>query len=316
MECGDGLQRRLRTCRYTPRMHDSHADAAKRERDFWSRHLPWRLPFEIAVWVLVFGASAAANTAVTLIDAGRHGRVLETWEPVTWEFSSALVSLLLVPALLWLCERWPLHADTWLRRLPLYVLASVAWSLLHVAGMVLLRMAVYAFMGGSYSFDWNVGLPYEYLKDVRTFALIVSIAHAYSWLWRRLQGEAHLLGRPDPGIPVPPTERTGRPERFLVRKLGREFLVAADDIEWLQASGNYVNLHLAGRTYPLRSTLAGIEAKLDPDRFVRIHRSFMVKLDQVESVEPLDSGDARVHLRGGDVLPCSRRHRDALRAGR
>src|SRR3546814_4494547 len=97
---------------------------------------------------------------------------------------------------------------------------------------------------------------------------------------------------------------------LLVRKLGREFLVAASDIEWLQAAGNYVNLRVRGRDYPLRSTIAGIAAQLDPDRFVRIHRSYIVNLDTVASIEPLDSGDARVHLQDGTALPCSRRHRD------
>ena len=105
-----------------------------------------------------------------------------------------------------------------------------------------------------------------------------------------------------------------RPERFLVRKLGREFLVAAADIEWLQAAGNYVNLRVRGHDYPLRSTIAGIEAQLDPERFVRIHRSYIVNLGQVTSIEPLDSGDARVHLHDATVLPCSRRYRAGLRA--
>ncbi|MGY0612425.1 LytTR family DNA-binding domain-containing protein [Luteimonas sp. A501] len=295
-------------------MQDPVGNAATREKDFWSRHLSWRRPFELVIWTLIFGISAAANTVVTLIDAERYGRVMEAWQPVTWEGSSALVSLLLLPPLLWLCERWPLHADTWARRLPAYLIASLAWSLLHVAGMVLLRIVMYALMGDQYSFDWHVELPYEYLKDGRTFAMIVFVAHGYSWLWRRLQGEVRLLDPPDPGIPAPRDERPGRPERFLVRKLGREFLVAADDIEWLQASGNYVNLQVAGRAYPLRSTLASIEARLDPARFVRIHRSYLVNLDQVGSIEPLDTGDARVHLVDGSHLPCSRRYRDALRA--
>src|SRR3546814_552172 len=147
----------------------------------------------------------------------------------------------------------------------------------------------------------------------RTFALIVIVDHGYRWFWRRLQGEARLLDPPDDGSA---TGKETRPERFLVRKLGREFLVAASDIEWLQAAGNYVNLRVRGRDYPLRSTIAGIAAQLDPDRFVRIHRSYIVNLDTVASIEPLDSGDARVHLQDGTALPCSRRHRDELRADR
>ncbi|HIY70297.1 MAG TPA: LytTR family transcriptional regulator [Candidatus Luteimonas excrementigallinarum] len=289
------------------------ASPAERFREFWNSHLSWRRPLEAVIWILVFGLSAAANAVVTLIDAERNAVAMETWHAVVWEGSSALVALLLVPPLLWLCERWPLHADTWLRRLPAYVAASMAWSLIHVGGMVAVRRLVYAAMGDAYGFDWRVGLPYEYLKDVQTFALIVFMVHGYSWLWRRVQGEARMLDPPDSGIPAPQHGRE-TPERFLVRTLGREFLIAADDIEWLQASGNYVNLHVAGRAYPLRSTLAGIEEQLDPEQFVRIHRSYLVRLGQVESIEPLDTGDARVHMRGGTVLPCSRSQREAIRA--
>ncbi|SON77106.1 AlgR/AgrA/LytR family regulatory protein (fragment) [Xanthomonas phaseoli pv. phaseoli] len=108
-------------------------------------------------------------------------------------------------------------------------------------------------------------------------------------------------------------EPLDRPERFLVRKLGRDFLVATADIEWIQASGNYVNLHVRGHDYPLRSTMAAIEAKLDPAVFVRIHRSYLVNLGQVQAIEPSDSGDARVHLRDASVLPCSRSHLAGLR---
>ena len=98
-----------------------------------------------------------------------------------------------------------------------------------------------------------------------------------------------------------------------MRKLGREFLIAANDIEWLQASGNYVNLRVRGHDYPLRSTLAGIETKLDPARFARIHRSYMVNIDRIASIEPLDTGDARIHLNDGGSLPCSRTYRGGLR---
>ena len=91
------------------------------------------------------------------------------------------------------------------------------------------------------------------------------------------------------------------------------FLVPAAYIEWLQASGNYVNLRVRGHEYPLRSTMATIEQQLDPARFVRVHRSHMVNLDCIAQIEPLDTGDARVVLRDGTVVPCSRRYRDALR---
>ena len=70
---------------------------------------------------------------------------------------------------------------------------------------------------------------------------------------------------------------------------------------------------MRGHDYPLRSTIAGIEGKLDPERFIRVHRSYIVNLDQVGSIEPLDTGDARVHMKDGSNLPCSRTYRGGLR---
>ena len=108
-------------------------------------------------------------------------------------------------------------------------------------------------------------------------------------------------------------EPVERPDRFLVRKLGKEFLLAANDIEFLQASGNYINLRVRGRDYPLRATMAGLEPRLDPARFLRVHRSYMINLDCLAEIEPLETGDARLLMTDGTRLPCSRRYRAALK---
>ncbi len=277
------------------------------------RFQPWRRSFEAGFWVFGILINVVANSITTVMDIHRAGLArIADWEPVVWESSSGLVLLALVPAVVAFTRRFPLHWDTLRRQLPWYLLASVAYSLLHVAGMVALRILAYRWQGMDYDFGpWAREFFYEYLKDVRTFAWTVAVIEAYRFLMRRWQGEASLLDVPDEGPPLEPVER---PERFLVRKLGREFLVAASDIEWLQAAGNYVNLRVRGHDYPLRSTIAGIEAKLDPARFARVHRSYIVNLDQVVSIEPLDTGDARIHLKDATVLPCSRRHRAGLRS--
>ena len=70
---------------------------------------------------------------------------------------------------------------------------------------------------------------------------------------------------------------------------------------------------MRGHDYPLRSTIGGIEDKLDPARFVRIQRSYIANLDHVASIEPLDTGDARVHMKDGANLPCSRTYRSGLK---
>ena len=283
---------------------------------FLQRYQPWRRSVETGFWVIQYVLSALANSITVNMDVRRLHLGFSAWQPVVWETSSAAVALALVPAVAWFTRRYPLRLDDWRRLLALHLLGSLAWSMLHVAGMVALRKLAYASVGDSYDFGpWWREFGYEYLKDVRSYAGVVLTIEGYRLLLRRLQGEAMLLSLPDEGPPVEPVDR---PERFLVRKLGREFLIAADDIEWLQASGNYVNLRVRDHDYPLRSTLGGIEAKLDPARFTRVHRSYMVNLDRIASIEPLETGDARVHMQDGAKLPCSRTYRADLRqrAGR
>lgn len=277
----------------------------------YQRFLPWKRTFEIGFWLAITVLNAVFNSITVIMDIHKAGLGFADWEPVVWEWSSGLAWLALAWPIVWFTRRFPLHWDNWRRQLPWHLLASVAVSLLHVLGMVGLRELAYRHMGGNYDFgDWPKELLYEYLKDLRSYFTMVALVELYRLVVRRMQGEASLLGAPDEGPPVEPVER---PERFLVRKLGREFLVAANDIEWLQAAGNYVNLRVRGHDYPLRSTIAGIESKLDPARFARIHRSYIVNLDQVASIEPLDTGDARVHMKDGATLPGSRTYRGELR---
>jgi hypothetical protein len=286
-------------------MHDA-------PRTAYARYEPWRRVAESGYWIVLTLFNAAANSITALIDIRRAGLGFATWEPVLWEWSSGLAWLALIPGIAWFTRRYPLHWAGWRAQLLRHLGASVVVSLLHVLGMVAQRVLVYRMHGLDYDFGWSVALGYEYLKDIRSYASIVVTIEAYRLVLRRMRGEVRLLDAPDEPSPGERAQ-VERPERFLVRKLGREFLVAADEVEWLQASGNYVNLRVRGHDYPLRSTIGGIQARLDPARFVRIHRSYIVNLEQVASIEPMDSGDARAHLRDGSTLPVSRRYRGALR---
>lgn len=309
-------------------------DPALRHRAEWS------------FWATVLLVQAAFNSVVTWLDSAAVGRRLMPWEPALWELSSVVVVAALIPAVAAFERRFPLHWDTLARHLPWHVLGSVAYCTLHLIGMVGLRYVAYAAMGAPYRpGDWWAVWAYEYLKDVRTYGLILSALVGYRFLLLRLQGEARVLDAPEPAaapssastllndteppgdavsVPTPTTEPPSetrpsaeaalppRPERFLVRKLRREFLIAAGDIAWLQAEANYVGLHVNGHDYLLRSTLTDFLTQLDPARFVRVHRSYAVNLDAVAEIEPLDSGDARLVMKDGSSVPCSRRYREGL----
>ena len=266
------------------------------------------------MWVVGLLLGAGVNSIVARMDLERRHLHFAWWEPVTWEYSSTLMLLALLPALFAFERRFPIRVDTWRRAIPWHLLAAAVFSVTHVLGMVGLRHLIYAAAGSEYSFgNWPRELFYEYLKDGRTYGIFIGVVYLYRFLLLRLQGEARLLTAPDTG---PPVEGVERPERFLVRKVGSEFLVAARDIEWLEAAENYVNLHVRGRVYPLRSTMTAIQERLDPHRFVRVHRSYIVNLDFLVQIEPLDTGDARLLLKDGTHIPCSRRYRQALRGER
>lgn len=276
---------------------------------------------EVLFWVAVIGLHAVLNTAVARADMREAGLPWGWWEAAVWEGTSHAVLLALIPAIVAWTRRFPLHWDTLARHLPWHLLGSVLFSLAHVAGMVALRHALHAAAGQAYGFgpfwsEWG----YEYLKDVRAYAAIVGGITVYRVLLLRLQGEARVLDAPEAAVPKPspaptPTEPpAARPERFLVRKLRKEFLIAASDIDSVQAQANYVALRVNGHDYLLRSTLAEFARQLDPTRFVQVHRSHVVNLDRIAEIEPLDSGDARLTLRDGSMVPCSRRYRGALEA--
>jgi two-component system, LytTR family, response regulator len=106
----------------------------------------------------------------------------------------------------------------------------------------------------------------------------------------------------------PPRSR----ERLMVRTDGRLYFVRIDDIDWIEAAGNYVKLHVGRDTHLMRETMTGIEKMLDPTRFLRIHRSAIVNLDRVREMQPWFSGEYTVILRDGTQLRLSRVYRDRL----
>lgn len=305
-------------------------------KNLYERYEPVRRYVEVGFWIVLMALQALFGTLVAIADAGTRAVPHARWEVVTWEVSSHFMLLLLVPALV-AVEHWlaPLARRHWARFLAWHAAASVVFSLAHVIGMFGLRAVVYRVAGAHYDFGgWAAEWGYEYLKDVRAYASMIFGIWAYRLFVLRLQGEARVLDAPEESAaplpqplaepevlepsapePAPAPAPPARPERFLVRKLRREFLIAATDIDWLQAEGNYVGLHVNGHDYLLRATLTDFLTQLDPARFVRVHRSHAVNLARIKEIEPLDGGDARLHMHDGTTVPCSRRYRDALRAG-
>jgi two-component system, LytTR family, response regulator len=102
--------------------------------------------------------------------------------------------------------------------------------------------------------------------------------------------------------------------RVLVRSAGRMSFVRVDEVDWIEAADNYLRLHVGREEHLIRETLAGIESRLDPRRFVRIHRSAIVNLDRVTELRALFHGDHELLLKTGAALPVGRNYRERLMA--
>ena len=98
-------------------------------------------------------------------------------------------------------------------------------------------------------------------------------------------------------------------ERLAVKSGGKIIFIRTDDIEWITAEGNYARLHTGERSHLMRETMTTLETKLDPNRFIRIHRSTIVNTDAIAELEPLFQGDYVVILRNGTRLTSSRGYR-------
>jgi len=102
-------------------------------------------------------------------------------------------------------------------------------------------------------------------------------------------------------------------ERIVVKTAGRVVFLAVDEIDWIGGAGNYVELHAGERKHLVRDTMKAMESKLDPDKFVRVHRSHIVNMDRVKSMEPWFHGEYVLILENGTELQSSRTYSDRLR---
>jgi two-component system LytT family response regulator len=84
------------------------------------------------------------------------------------------------------------------------------------------------------------------------------------------------------------------------------------DIHWIEAAANYIRVHTASEAYMVRGTIGEIANKLDPSKFIRIHRSIIVNVDNIKELQPCNSGEYMVVLRNGKELPGSRGFRPEL----
>ena len=98
-------------------------------------------------------------------------------------------------------------------------------------------------------------------------------------------------------------------DRLVVKTGGRVIFLGAVEIDWIEAQGNYVRLHVGKDSYLMRETMTGIEARLRPREFARIHRSYIVRIDRIREMQPWSHGEYVLVLKDGSQLTSSRGYR-------
>lgn len=101
-------------------------------------------------------------------------------------------------------------------------------------------------------------------------------------------------------------------DRFVVRNTDRYEFVAVESIEWIESADNYVQLHCGTKMHLLGETLTGVQEKLDPRKFQRIHRCRIVNVSRITAIHPMVNGTYSVELRNGTRLTTGRQYKDAI----
>ena len=111
---------------------------------------------------------------------------------------------------------------------------------------------------------------------------------------------------------APPAVLRGWGERIALKADRKIVLLRTAEIEWIEAAGNYVNIHTKGTAYFVRETMSSIESKMPSDRFMRIHRSTIVNLDRIKELKAGSNGEYLVRMQNGEELTLSRGYRSQL----
>ncbi len=141
-----------------------------------------------------------------------------------------------------------------------------------------------------------------------------ALSHAKRDVYQRRLGEAAqqlggLLGGTPPAELAEPRPGPKFLSRILVRSAGSTRFVTVPEIDWIEAADYYSKLHAGGKVHLVRETMATLEQKLDPERFVRVHRSAIVQLDRCVEIQPEFQGRFVLIMRDGSRVPMSRGRR-------
>ena len=221
---------------------------------------------------------------------------------------------LLTPLVLRVASRFPFTKGRFVQAFFVHIPTAVVLALMQLG----LYSAVASLLSGS-GVSRAFGLYRELVleefhQSVLVYALIIAIYSAHQFLFKpsRIETQEAVVDGTDDKTEQLTTAPTEYLSRVSIKVNGRIVLLNIEDVEWITSEGNYVSLHRTGRTYLLRETMDRIEKKLDPDAFVRLRRSTIVRINHIQELHPTSKGEFEVLLKDGTRLSSTRRYRKNL----
>lgn len=256
---------------------------------------------EAAFFVVLVAVLWTADTLTKFNQLRFFGYEPDGFRLITEQATSAIVVLLLVPAVAWWLSRFPLQRGRLVAAAAGHILGSILFAVAHYFLMVGLRFVVFGIAGERYVFSdfWFRNLVVEYQKDIKIYVVTVGIIAAYRYA-RATRARAPAA--------------TVAADRLVVQTGKGETIIRRNDIEYLEAARNYVTVSTEDRDFLVRNTLAKLEEQLAPGQIVRTHRSYLVNIDRIVEIRTTDSGGHEIHLRSGKTVPLSRGYRDRFRS--
>lgn len=272
---------------------------------------------------LYFIVNGFINSTTVLMEAMRTPPLpFAQWEPFVWEYTSAFSSFCVVMALANVLNRYPWRWDRPTFSIVLYSVMGLCFAATHIVLMIASRAVIYALAGSHYQFatsteQWFFELIYEMRKDLWSFVFFVVMIWCYRFVVAQWLGDARKIGLKPASSKVDNATHSIDEEGvhcdvLLIKKNGRAFLINKQDINWMASSGNYVNLHIGDNVYPMRTTLTSFLDENAYLPFARVHRSFAVNMNDIESMKVADSGDGVIRLKNGHTVKMSRRYKLTL----
>jgi hypothetical protein len=260
----------------------------------------WPAWLRVHAWVLLYWLAF-----LLVLEPGNILRASQAGQALSWSHEAirilvaALLGTTVTSAVQTLVERFPLRGP--LRRRHLLIHAAGAAGLALTLVLVSCVLAAWVFAG-----QWMPSRDDIWGQLVSNFALLMCALAALTAL---IQANLQRTALPAPTV-KPATVLT----HVEVKRHGQPLSLPLSDVDWIEAQGNYVALHIGAEQHLLRDTISGFGARLNSAQFVRIHRSVIVATDRVQKVEVLPNNDMLLHLKRGAPLRASRSYATAVRA--